>query len=112
MRGNALWWGSYSAAAAEQAQGFYERALEINPRSLDARIAIAVVLVGKLGNSWSSSFEQDEARTEQLLLEGLERDPNNAMAKAHPAVPGWSICSMRVPCAGDLQRARGGTAWL
>src|SRR5439155_23979398 len=24
------------------------------------------------------------------------------MDKAHPAVPGWSICSMRVPCAGDL----------
>src|SRR5207237_3711465 len=35
-----------------------------------------------------------------------------AAAKAHPAVPGWSICSMRVPCAGDLQRARGGTGWL
>jgi hypothetical protein len=31
---------------------------------------------------------------------------------AHPAVPGWSICSMRVPCAGDLRRARGGTGWL
>jgi hypothetical protein len=31
--------------------------------------------------------------------------------KAHPAVPGWSICSIRVPCAGDLRRARGGTGW-
>src|SRR5260370_23546046 len=28
-------------------------------------------------------------------------------AKAHPAVPGWSICSMRVPCAGDQRRAEG-----
>ena len=31
--------------------------------------------------------------------------------KAHPAVPGWSICSMRVPYAGDLRRARRGTGW-
>ena len=30
-----------------------------------------------------------------------------AGGKAHPAVPGWSICSMRVPCAGDQRRAEG-----
>jgi len=35
-----------------------------------------------------------------------------ARRKAHPVVPGWSICSMRVPCAGDLRRARGGTGWV
>jgi hypothetical protein len=32
--------------------------------------------------------------------------------EAHPAVPGWSICSMRVPCAGDQRRARGDIGWL
>ena len=32
---------------------------------------------------------------------------NEQVAKAHPAVPGWSICSMRVPCAGDQRRAEG-----
>jgi hypothetical protein len=31
--------------------------------------------------------------------------------EAHPVVPGWSICSIRVPCAGDLRRARGDTGW-
>src|SRR5260370_30289764 len=31
----------------------------------------------------------------------------NGRMKAHPAVPGWSICSMRVPCAGDQRRAEG-----
>jgi hypothetical protein len=35
-----------------------------------------------------------------------------ATIKAHPVVPGWSICSIRVPCAGDLRRGRGGTGWL
>src|ERR1700674_1733673 len=33
-------------------------------------------------------------------------------SKAHPAVPGWSICSMRVPCAGDQRRAGGDMGWL
>jgi len=32
--------------------------------------------------------------------------------EAHPAVPGWSICSMRVPCAGDQRRAGGDIGWL
>ena len=41
-----------------------------------------------------------------------ESDKNfDDCSKAHPAVPGWSICSIRVPCAGDLRRARGGTGW-
>ena len=29
------------------------------------------------------------------------------LPEAHPAVPGWSICSMGVPCAGDQRRAGG-----
>jgi len=33
--------------------------------------------------------------------------PNDAVMKAHPAVPGRSIYSMRVPCAGDQRRAGG-----
>jgi hypothetical protein len=32
--------------------------------------------------------------------------------EAHPAVPGWSICSMRVPCAGDQRRTGGDMEWL
>ena len=31
----------------------------------------------------------------------------HAFFEAHPAVPGWSICSMGVPCAGDQRRAGG-----
>src|SRR5207248_1268480 len=36
----------------------------------------------------------------------------HVMTKAHPAVPGRSICSMRVPCAGDQRRAGGDIGWL
>src|SRR5271170_2941002 len=42
---------------------------------------------------------------------GLLGDHANDVVKAHPVVPGWSICSIRVPGAGDLRRARGGTGW-
>ena len=30
-----------------------------------------------------------------------------SMGKPHPAVPGRSICSMKVPCAGDRRRVGG-----
>jgi hypothetical protein len=36
----------------------------------------------------------------------------DVLKEAHPAVPGWSICSMRVPCAGDQRRAGGDIGWL
>src|SRR6266404_35853 len=39
-------------------------------------------------------------------------DNFSTATKAHPAVPGWSICSMRVPCAGDQRRAGGDMGWL
>jgi hypothetical protein len=35
-----------------------------------------------------------------------------ALSKAHPAVPGWSICSIRVACADDRRRAGGDMGWL
>jgi hypothetical protein len=66
----------------------FERALEIDPHSTDAKIGIARVLVGKLSTGRSSSsFQQegtlqDEARVERLLVEVIEGDPNQSMAYA------------------------------
>jgi pimeloyl-ACP methyl ester carboxylesterase len=37
---------------------------------------------------------------------------DDVTVEAHPAVPGWSICSMRVPCAGDQRRTGGDMEWL
>src|SRR5260370_25467754 len=31
--------------------------------------------------------------------------------KAHPVVPGRTICGMRLPCGGCLRRAREGIEW-
>ena len=54
--------------------------LEIDPLSVDARIGIATLLLGRVSVGWSSSDQQDQARAEQLLLEALAADLNRSMA--------------------------------
>ena len=62
--------------------------LEIDPRSTDARVGIARVLVGRVANATSSrsyheaSVQQDVTRVERLLSEAIESDPNQPMAYA------------------------------
>jgi TolB-like protein/Tfp pilus assembly protein PilF len=88
MRGWARWYGPQSPKAAQEALTAFERALEIDPRSTDARIGIARLLVGQLTNGWSSgSFQQEAvqqeiARAERLLFEAIESDSNQPMAYA------------------------------
>jgi adenylate cyclase len=67
-----------SAATTHEALGINERALEIDPESVEAKIGVAAMLTGKLSNGWSSSVQQDQERAEQLILEVLDRDPNDA----------------------------------
>jgi tetratricopeptide (TPR) repeat protein len=80
MRGWALYSRPYTRANLEDAQKAFERALVIDPGSVDARIGVAQILVGNLVDGWTNSFQQDKARAEQLLLEALERDPNRSSA--------------------------------
>ena len=80
MRGWALFYRPFSVANRREARRAFEQALEIDPRSVNARIGIALVLATDVGDGWSSSVEQDKARAEQLLLEALERDANRSMA--------------------------------
>jgi tetratricopeptide (TPR) repeat protein len=80
MRGWAWWYRPNSIATRQEALRAFERALEIDPRSVDARIGIATVLVGNILDGWSSSVQLDQARADQLLLEALERDRNRSTA--------------------------------
>jgi adenylate cyclase len=80
MRGWALFYRPFSVANRQEAQHAFEQALEIDPRSVDARIGIALVLATNVADGWSSSVGQDKARAEQLLLEAIERDANRPMA--------------------------------
>jgi TolB-like protein/cytochrome c-type biogenesis protein CcmH/NrfG len=88
MRGWAWWYRPSSIANAQEALRAFERALELDPRSAEARIGIARVLVGSVASAWNStSFQQDGvqkdlARGERLLFEATESDPNQPMAYA------------------------------
>ena len=88
MRGWAWWYRPSSIANNQEALRAFERALQIDPRSTDAKIGIARVLVGTVSSLWSSTaFQQDAvqkdvARAEQLLFEAIESDSNQPMAYA------------------------------
>jgi adenylate cyclase len=81
MRGWALFHRPFSVANRREAQRAFERALELDPRSVDAKIGLATVLAANLLDQWSNSVQEDEARVEQLLLEALEDDPNRSMGR-------------------------------
>jgi TolB-like protein/class 3 adenylate cyclase/Tfp pilus assembly protein PilF len=80
IRGSALYHRPASVANLEEAQRLFERALEIDPQSIDARTELAQLLVLKIKVLWSKSVNRDQARAEQLLVEALERDANSSMA--------------------------------
>jgi TolB-like protein len=81
-RGWAILYGPQSQANRLEALRYLERALEIDPRSLEAKTGIACVLLFNVGDSFSGSVQQDMARAEQLLLEALDPDPNHSTAHA------------------------------
>jgi adenylate cyclase len=87
MRGWDWWYRPQTPKTAQEALGAFERALEIDPRSTDARIGIARVLLGRLTGVSSSSFQQEivqqaVARSERLVFEAIESDSNQPMAYA------------------------------
>jgi adenylate cyclase len=88
MRGWASFYRPSSIANNQEALRAFERALRIDPRSTDAKIGIARVLVGTVSSLWSSTaFQQvavqkDVVRAEQLLFEAIESDSNQPMAYA------------------------------
>jgi adenylate cyclase len=86
MRGWAWFYKPASKANLHEALRAFERALEIDPRSVDARIGIAGVLVDNIDADWSISIFQDDSvqqnaeHAERLLLEAIEIDSNKSIA--------------------------------
>ena len=80
MRGWASYYRPASIAIRQEARRDFERALEIDPKSVEARIGIGTVLVDDVVLRFSSSREQDTARADQLLREALASEMNSSMA--------------------------------
>jgi adenylate cyclase len=80
IRGWAIYHRPRSAVNIQGALQLWERALKIDPESSSARIGIALALVSNLSYGWSDSFQEDEARAEQLLLEVRAADASDITA--------------------------------
>ena len=81
MRGWALSNRMASAATREEARRAFERALDIDPESVEARIGLGEVLIsGEDMEGGSNSVHPNVTRAEQLLFEALERDPKRSRA--------------------------------
>jgi adenylate cyclase len=80
MRGWALYYRPASTTRRQEALRDFERALEIDPQSVEARIGIGTVLVDDVVLRFSNSRERDTARADELLREALAREMNSSMA--------------------------------
>jgi TolB-like protein/class 3 adenylate cyclase/Tfp pilus assembly protein PilF len=87
MRGWAWFNRPRNTAALLEAQRAFERALEIDPQSVEAKTGLAMVVSEFVVNGRSHVVdgvnippEQDMARAEQLLLEAIDRDRDNPRA--------------------------------
>jgi len=80
MCGWAWFYRPRSPANLQEAQEHFERALKVDPRSIEAKVGIATVCISRLLGGWSCSLTEDQARAEGLLVEVLARDPNRSMA--------------------------------
>ncbi|HWZ67772.1 MAG TPA: adenylate/guanylate cyclase domain-containing protein [Stellaceae bacterium] len=80
MRGWASYYRPVSPTIRQEALRAFERALEVDPQSVEARIGIGTVLVDDMVLRFSSSRKQDAARADHVLGEALERETNHSMA--------------------------------
>jgi tetratricopeptide (TPR) repeat protein len=80
MRGLAWQFRPVSEEALREAERAYERALEIDPGSLDAKAGLAMVLLHSWSAGFSKSPEQNHPRAERLAVQVLERDANHPRA--------------------------------
>lgn len=81
MRGWSVYHRPRSSVNLQQALQLWERALRIDPGLMSAKIGIALVCASNFWYGWSHSFQRDEARAEQLLLEVFAVDPSDITAR-------------------------------
>jgi tetratricopeptide (TPR) repeat protein len=85
-RGWASYHLPYSPARWQEARRDFERALELDSRSGEARIGLASILSAKLADGWSPVLQEDMPRAEHLLSEAVDKGGVSNRAAAHLAL--------------------------
>jgi hypothetical protein len=77
MRGWALYYRPASTKRRQEALRDFERALDIDSQSVEARIGVGAVLVDDVVLRFSNFRERDAARADELLREALAGEMNS-----------------------------------
>jgi tetratricopeptide (TPR) repeat protein len=83
QRGWALYNLPYTNVRWQDARRDFERALEIDSRSSEARIGLASVLSSRLADGWSPALQEDIPQAEHLLSEAIDDGGVSNRAAAH-----------------------------
>jgi adenylate cyclase len=81
IRGLAMFYGSGSEATLQAALRLFEQALELEPTSIPARVAVAHALCVNIAEGWGNCVEEDKTRAEGFLLPAIERHADNVRAR-------------------------------
>jgi len=80
LRGRAAYWKRVSRDRLTEIINLYERALALDPHSLEAQSQIANMLAVRAGNGWSASPAADLQRAEKLVGQALAEAPRDWLA--------------------------------
>jgi tetratricopeptide (TPR) repeat protein len=78
-----LYYSPYTPVRWQEARHDFERALELDSRSSEARIGLAEILSTKLAEGWSPVLQEDMPQAENLLGDALEKGSASRRAEAH-----------------------------
>jgi len=82
LRGRAAYWktGLQSRDLFAETLGLYERALALDPRSVEAQSQVANMLAIRAGNGWTESPASEFRRAEELVEQALAASPRDYLA--------------------------------
>jgi TolB-like protein/class 3 adenylate cyclase len=80
LRGRAAYWKPASRQQRTETIGLFERALALDPDSVEAESSLANELAARAMEGWTDSPADDVARADKLVAKALATSPRNALA--------------------------------
>jgi adenylate cyclase len=80
LRGRASYWKPPSREQRTETIGLFERALALDPGSVEAQSLLANELASRVLDGWADTAAADIARAEELVASALATSPRNALA--------------------------------